>query len=315
MRKKVTIVGAGNVGSITAFKIFEKELADIVLIDVIDGLAEGKALDIRESAPIGGRNVDIRGYTKDYTASRDSDIVIVTAGVTRRPGMSRDDLLNTNMNIIKGIVENIIEFSPDSILIMISNPVDAMCYLAYKISRFPRGRIIGMAGVLDSIRFCTFVADELGVSVENVSALVLGGHGDSMVPLPRYTTVCGIPITQLMNRRRIDTLIEKTKNAGAEIVSLLKTGSAYYAPSAAVTEMLEAILKHKKKIMPCSVFLNGEYGIEGVFLGVPVMLGERGAEDIIEVDLNTEEIDALHNSAEAVRKLINKMERLRINRA
>jgi len=314
MGKKVTIVGAGNVGAITALRICQKELADVVLIDVVEGLAEGKALDIKESAPIEGLNVSIKGYTKDYAACKGSDIVIITAGVTRKPGMSRDDLLNTNMNIIEDVIENISRFSPDSILIMISNPLDAMCHLAYEISGFPRGRIIGMAGVLDSMRLCAFVADELGISVENVNAIVLGGHGDSMVPLPRYTTVCGIPIIQLMNKRKIESLIQRTRDAGAEIVSLLKTGSAYYAPSAATVEMVEAILKDKKKIMPCSVFLNGEYGIDGVFLGVPVKLGEKGAEDIIEIDLNREEIDALHNSAGAVRKLIAKMKELRKNR-
>ena len=315
MRKKVTVIGAGNVGSQTAMRIFEKELSDVVLIDVVEGLAEGKALDIKESAPIKGRNCDIKGYTKDYTASEGSDIVIITAGVTRKPGMSRDELLNTNMNIVTDVVKNVCSASPDSIIIMISNPLDAMCYLAYKTSGFPRGRVMGMAGVLDSIRLCTFVAEELNVSVENVNAMVLGGHGDSMVPLPRYTTVCGVPITQLMNKQKIDGLIKRTREAGAEIVSLIKTGSAYYAPSAAVVEMVEAILKDKKKIMPCSVLLNGEYGIEGVFLGVPVKLGAKGAEDIIEIDLNREEIGALHNSAEAVMKLISKMQELRENRA
>ena len=315
MRQKVTIVGAGNVGSQTAMRIFEKELADVVLIDVVKGLAEGKALDIKESAPIKGHNADIRGYTKDYSASEGSNIVIITAGVARKPGMSRDDLLSTNMNIVMDVVENVCESSLESILIIISNPLDAMCHLAYEISGFPRGRVMGMAGVLDSIRLCTFVAEELNVSVENVNAMVLGGHGDSMVPLTRYTTVCGVPITQLMNKKRIDDLIKRTREAGAEIVSLIKTGSAYYAPSAAVVEMVEAILKGKKKIMPCSVLLEGEYGIDGVFLGVPVKLGERGAEDIIEIDLNREEIDALHNSAEEVKKSIAKMKELRENRA
>ncbi len=315
MRKKVTIVGAGNVGSMAGLRIFEKELADVVIIDVVKGLAEGKALDIKESAPAEGYNVNIKGYTKDYAASEGSDIVIVTAGVTRKPGMSRDDLLSTNIGIIEEVIKNVSRFSPDSILIMISNPLDAMCHLAYEISGFPRGRVIGMAGALDSMRLCAFVAEELGISVENVNAMVLGGHGDSMVPLPRYTTVCGIPIIQLMNQNRIGALIQRTRDAGAEIVSLLKTGSAYYAPSAAAVEMVEAILKDKKKIMPCSVLLNGEYGIDGVFLGVPVKLGQKGAEDIIEVDLNKEEIDALHNSAEAVRKLIDKMRELRENRS
>lgn len=312
--KKITIIGAGNVGSTIAMKVFERDLADIVLIDVIEGLAEGKALDIKESAPIGKHNLEIKGYTNDYTPSEASDIVVITAGITRKPGMSRDDLLSKNMEIVEAVIEKVIKFSPNSILIVVSNPLDAMCYLAYKSSGFPRGRVIGMAGVLDSIRFCTFIAEELKVSVENVNALVLGSHGDLMVPLPRYTTVCGVPITQLMKKERIEKLIQRTKDAGAEIVSLLKT-SAYYAPASATVEMIEAIIKDKKKIMPCSVLLKGEYGISDVFLGVPVRVGIKGAEEIIEIDLNKEEIEALHNSAEHVRRLIKRMEELRKNRA
>lgn len=312
---KVTVIGAGNVGATIAMKMFEKDLADIVLIDVVEGLAEGKALDIKESSPIKGHNTNILGCTKEYSFAEDSDIVIITAGITRKPGMSRDDLLSKNMQIVEDVVRNVVKFSPDSILIVVSNPLDAMCHVAYETSGFQRNRIIGMAGVLDSIRFCTFIAEELGISVENVQALVLGGHGDSMVPLPRYTTVCGIPITQLMNKERIEKLIKRTKEAGAEIVSLLKTGSAYYAPAAATVEMVEAILKDKKKILPCSVLLKGEYGIQDVFLGVPVKLGQKGAEDIIEIDLNREEIEALHNSAEHVKRLVEKMSELRANRS
>ncbi len=312
--KKITIIGAGNVGSTIAMKVFERDLADIVLIDVVEGLAEGKALDIKESAPIGKHNLEIKGYTNDYTPSEASDIVVITAGITRKPGMSRDDLLSKNMEIVEAVIENVIKFSPNSILIVVSNPLDAMCYLAYKSSGFPRERVIGMAGVLDSIRFCTFIAEELKVSVENVNALVLGSHGDLMVPLPRYTTVCGVPITQLMKKERIEKLIQRTKDAGAEIVSLLKT-SAYYAPASATVEMIEAIIKDKKKIMPCSVLLKGEYGISDVFLGVPVRVGIKGAEEIIEIDLNKEEIEALHNSAEHVRRLIKRMEELRKNRS
>ncbi len=312
--KKVTIIGAGNVGATIAMKIFEKDLADIALIDVVEGLAEGKALDMKESAPIKGHNANIRGYTKDYSAAEGSDIVIITAGITRKPGMSRDDLLSKNMQIVEDVVKEVVKFASESILIMVSNPLDAMCHVAYEVSGFQRRRVIGMAGVLDSIRFCTFIAEELNISVENVQALVLGGHGDSMVPLPRYTTVCGMPIIQLINKDKIEKLIKRTREGGAEIVSLLKTGSAYYAPAAATVEMVEAILKDKKKILPCSVLLKGEYGIEDVFLGVPVKLGQKGAEDIIEIDLNKEEIEALHNSAEHVRRLVEKMKQLRTNR-
>ncbi|RLB11216.1 MAG: malate dehydrogenase [Deltaproteobacteria bacterium] len=313
--KKVTIVGAGNVGSTIAMKIFEKDLADIVLIDVVEGLAEGKALDIKESAPIKGHNAHIAGYTKDYSSAQGSDIVIITAGITRKPGMSRDDLLSKNMEIVEDVVKNIVKFAPESILIIVSNPLDAMCHVAYEVSGFQRERVMGMAGVLDSIRFCTFIAEELNISVENVQALVLGGHGDSMVPLPRYTTVCGIPIVQLLEKERIEKLIKRTREAGAEIVSLLKTGSAYYAPAASTVEMVEAILKDKKKILPCSVLLKGEYGVKDLFLGVPVKLGQKGVEDIIEIDLSKEEAEALHNSAEHVRRLVEKMKQLRANRS
>ncbi len=311
---KVTIIGAGNVGATIAMKIFEKDLADIALIDVVEGLAEGKALDMKESAPIKGHNANICGYTKDYSAAEGSDIVIITAGITRKPGMSRDDLLSKNMQIVEDVVKKVVKFASESILIIVSNPLDAMCHVAYEVSGFQRERIIGMAGVLDSIRFCTFIAEELNISVENVQAIVLGGHGDSMVPLPRYTTVCGVPIIQLINKDKIEKLIKRTREGGAEIVSLLKTGSAYYAPAAATVEMVEAILKDKKKILPCSVLLKGEYGIEDIFLGVPVKLGQKGAEDIIEIDLNREEIEALHNSAEHVRRLVEKMRQLRTNR-
>ena len=314
MDKKVTIIGAGNVGATIAMRLFEKELSDIVLTDVVEGIAEGKALDIKESGKIGGHDVDIKGYTSDYSGSEGSDIVVITAGITRKPGMSRDDLLAKNMEIVEGVVKEVVRFSPNSILIIVSNPLDAMCHLAYEVSGFPRERVIGMAGILDSIRFSTFISEELNVSIENINAIVLGGHGDTMVPLPRYTTVCGVPITQLMEKEKIDRLIQRTRDGGAEIVSLLKT-SAFYAPSAATVEMIEAILKDKKKILPCSVFLDGEYGIKGVFLGVPVKLGRGGVEEIIEFELNEEEKEALNRSKEHVKSLVERMEELRKSRA
>ncbi len=306
MDKKVTIIGAGNVGAATAMRIFEKEIADVVMIDVVEGLAEGKALDIQQSAPISGSDVSIEGYTGDYSKAEGSDIIIVTAGMTRKPGMSREDLLDVNVKIVKEVVKRAVEVCPETILLIVSNPLDAMCYVAYKVSGFPRERVIGMAGVLDSIRFSTFISKELNVSVRNIQTMVLGGHGDTMLPLVRYTTVCGIPLEKLMEREKIRSLVERTRNAGAEIVSLLKT-SAYWAPSSAIVEMVEAILMDKKKILPCSVFLEGEYGIDGVFLGVPVRLGKKGAEEIIEIGLNKEEIEELRNSANAVKRVIEKI--------
>jgi len=303
MRKKVTIVGSGNVGATAAHWIASKELADVVLIDIIEGVPQGKGLDLLEAMPIEKRDSHVLG-TNDYGDTAKSDIVVITAGIPRKPGMSRDDLLNTNYKIMSDVVGKVVANSPDCILIIVSNPLDAMCQAAYKISKFPRERVIGMAGVLDSARFRTFIAEELKVSVENVTAFVLGGHGDTMVPLPRYSTVAGIPITELMNKETIERLVQRTRDGGAEIVKYLKTGSAYYAPSAAVTEMVEAILKDKKKILPCAAYLEGEYGIKGLFVGVPCKLGEKGLEEIIQIKLTPEEQAALQKSADAVKELV-----------
>ena len=303
MRKKVTIVGSGNVGATAAHWIASKELADVVLIDIVEGIPQGKGLDLLEAMPIEKRDSHVIG-TNDYSDTANSDIVVITAGVPRKPGMSRDDLLNINHKIMRDVVEKIVRYSPNSILIIVSNPLDAMAQAAYKLSGFSRNRVIGMAGVLDSARFRTFIAEELNVSVENVTAFVLGGHGDTMVPLARYSTVAGIPITELMDEDTIERLVQRTRDGGAEIVKYLKTGSAYYAPSAATTEMVEAILKDKKKILPCAAYLDGEYGITGLFVGVPCKLGERGLEDIIQIKLTADEQAALERSAGAVKELV-----------
>jgi malate dehydrogenase len=302
MRKKVTIVGSGNVGATAAHWIAAKELADVVLIDIIEGVPQGKGLDLLEAMPIEKRDSYVSG-TNDYKDTANSDIVVITAGIPRKPGMSRDDLLNTNYGIMKAVVGEVVKHSPNCILIIVSNPLDAMAQAAYKLSGFPRERVIGMAGVLDSARFRAFIADELKVSVENVTAFVLGGHGDTMVPLPRYSTVAGIPITELIEKTRLDALVQRTRDGGAEIVKYLKTGSAYYAPSAAATEMVEAILKDKKKILPCAAYLQGEYGITGLYVGVPVKLGTKGIEQIIEIKLTAEEKAGLDKSAAAVKEL------------
>jgi malate dehydrogenase len=303
MRKKVTIVGSGNVGATAAHWIAAKELADVVLIDIIEGVPQGKGLDLLEAMPIEKRDSSIKG-TNDYKDTANSDIVVVTAGIPRKPGMSRDDLLNTNHGIMKAVIGEAVKYSPNCILIVVSNPLDAMAQAAYKMSGFPRERVIGMAGVLDSARFRAFIAAELKVSVENVTAFVLGGHGDTMVPLPRYSTVAGIPITELMDKATVDRLVQRTRDGGAEIVKYLKTGSAYYAPSAAVAEMVEAILKDKKKILPCAAYLQGEYGINGLYVGVPVKLGAKGIEQIIEIKLTAEEKVGLDKSATAVKELV-----------
>ncbi len=310
MKNKVTVVGAGNVGATAAMRLAEKELADVVLVDIIEGVPAGKALDLTEAAPIEKHDARITGATGDYGEARDSDIVIITAGIPRKPGMSRDDLLATNMGIMRDVTKEVAVAAPNSILIIVSNPLDAMCHVAYETSGFPKNRVIGMAGVLDSARFRAFIAMELNVSVENTHAFVLGGHGDTMVPLPRYSTVAGIPITELMPPDRIEALVERTRNGGAEIVGLLKTGSAYYAPSSAAVEMAEAILKDKKKILPCAALLEGEYGIHDLFIGVPVKLGESGVEEIIEITLTVDEQDALGRSADAVRNLVRDIRRL-----
>ncbi|MGC2477428.1 MAG: malate dehydrogenase [Candidatus Sulfotelmatobacter sp.] len=302
MRKKVTIVGSGNVGATTAHWIASKELADVVLIDIIEGVPQGKGLDLLEAMPIEKRDSYVSG-TNSYADTANSDIVVITAGIPRKPGMSRDDLLNTNYGIMKAVVGEVVRNSPNCILIIVSNPLDAMAQAAYKLSGLPRERVIGMAGVLDSARFRAFIADELKVSVENVTAFVLGGHGDTMVPLPRYSTVAGIPITELIEKSRLDALVQRTRDGGAEIVKYLKTGSAYYAPSAAATEMVEAILKDKKKILPCAAYLQGEYGISGLYVGVPVKLGSKGIEQIIEIKLTADEKAGLDKSAAAVKEL------------
>jgi len=303
MRNKVTIVGSGNVGATAAHWMASKELADVVLIDIIEGVPQGKALDLLEAMPIEKRDSHVIG-TNDYAETANSDIVVITAGIPRKPGMSRDDLLNTNHKIMKDVVSNVVKHSPHCILIIVSNPLDAMAQAAYKMSGFPRERVIGMAGVLDSARFRTFIAEELKVSVENVTAFVLGGHGDTMVPLARYSTVAGIPITELMDPATVERLVQRTRDGGAEIVKYLKTGSAYYAPSAAVTEMVEAILKDKKKILPCAAYLEGEYGVKGLFVGVPVKLGAKGIEKIIEIKLTADEKAALDRSSSAVKELV-----------
>src|SRR6266850_1444698 len=302
-RKKVSIVGAGNVGATAGQRIADKQLADVVLIDIIEGVPQGKALDLAESGPIEGYDSRLTG-TNNYKDTANSDIVIITAGLPRRPGMSRDDLLMKNYEIVKGVTEQVVKVSPNSILIIVSNPLDAMVQTAYRVSGFPKERVIGMAGVLDSARFRTFIAMELNVSVQNVHAFVLGGHGDTMVPLPRYSTVSGIPITELLPKETIDRLAQRARDGGAEIVGYLKT-SAWYAPSSAIVEMVDAILNDRKKILPCAAYLEGEYGISGLYVGVPVKLGERGIEQIIEINLTLEERAALQKSAAAVKELIS----------
>lgn len=302
-RKKVTVVGAGNVGATTAHRLADKELCDVVLVDIIEGMPQGKALDLAESGPVEGYDVKLVG-TNGYRETANSDVVVITSGIARKPGMSRDDLLNTNAGIVGSVTEEIVKHSPNSIIIVVSNPLDAMSQVAFKKSGFPKHRVIGMAGVLDSARMRTFLAEALDVSVENVTAFVLGGHGDTMVPLPRYSTCAGIPVTELLPKEVLDQIVTRTANGGAEIVSLLKTGSAYYAPSAATVEMVEAILKDKKKILPCAAYLEGEYGINGLYVGVPVKLGANGIEEIIQINLTTEERAALQKSAGAVQELV-----------
>ncbi len=309
MDKKVTVIGAGHVGATVAQRLAEKELCDVVLIDIIDGVPQGKCLDLTEAAPIEKHDARVTG-TNTYDVSADSDIVIITAGIPRKPGMSRDDLISTNAGIVKTVTRQVTALSPDSILIIVSNPLDAMCHVAHQVSGFPKERVIGMAGVLDSARFRAFIAMELNVSVENTHAFVLGGHGDTMVPLPRFSTVAGIPITELMAQDRIDALVDRTRNGGAEIVGLLKTGSAYYAPASAAVEMAESILKDKKKILPCAVYLAGQYGIKDLFIGVPVKLGAGGAEEVIEITLTEAENAALQNSAAAVQELKDTLKKL-----
>jgi malate dehydrogenase len=302
-RKKITIVGAGNVGATAAHWAAERELGDIVLVDVIEGMPQGKALDLMEARPIEGFDVEIIG-TNGFSETKDSDVVIITSGLARKPGMSREDLLQKNKEIVESVTKEVVKNSPNCIIIMVSNPLDTMAYLAKKVSNFPRNRVMGMAGILDTARFRTFIAMELNVSVEDVQALVLGGHGDDMVPLTRYATVGGIPLAKLLPQDKIDKIVERTRKAGGEIVALLKTGSAYYSPSLAAVQMAEAILKDKKKVVPVAAYLEGEYGLNDIYFGVPVILGANGVEKIIEVDLIPEEKEAVRKSAGAVKKSI-----------
>jgi len=304
MRRKVTVVGAGNVGATTAHRLADKQLADVVLIDILEGVPQGKGLDLLQSGPIEGYDVHVKG-TNDYADTANSDVVVMTAGFPRKPGMSRDDLLKANYDVVKGTIEKVARYSPESILIVVTNPLDAMAQAAYKVSGFSRNRVIGMAGVLDTARYRTFIAEALEVSVQNVHGFVLGGHGDTMVPVPRYTTVAGIPVTELLPKEKLDAIIKRTAGGGAEIVSLLKTGSAYYAPSAAAVEMVEAIFNDRKKILPCAAYLEGEYGIKGLYVGVPCKLGAGGIEKIYEIALTAEETAALHKSSASVQELVD----------
>lgn len=305
-RKKITVVGAGFVGATAAHWAAAKELGDVCLIDIIEGMPQGKALDLMQASPVEGFDANIIG-TNDYKDTADSDVVIITAGLPRKPGMSRDDLLFKNTEIVKAVTEQVAKYSPNAYLIIVSNPLDAMVYVAHKVSGFPTNRVMGMAGVLDAARFRAFIAMELNVSVEDVTAFVLGGHGDTMVPLPRYSTVAGIPLPDLLPPEKIEALVERTRNGGAEIVNLLKTGSAFFAPSASAVSMAESILKDKKRIMPCAAYCDQEYGVGGYFVGVPVKLGARGVEQVIEITLLPEEKAAFQKSVDAVKSLVQKI--------
>ena len=306
MRFKVTVVGAGNVGATTAQRLFEKGYADVVLVDVVEDMPQGKALDMLESGPVLGTDGTVTG-SNGYEETADSDVVVITAGIARKPGMSRDDLLLTNMKIVGSVTEQVAKFSPNAILVVVSNPLDAMVQHAKKVSGFPKERVVGMAGILDTARFRTFLAQELGVSVTNVQAYVLGGHGDTMVPLIGTTTVGGVPVSKLIKKDRLEEIVQRTRDGGAEIVKLLKTGSAYYAPSAAAVQMVESILLDRKEVLPCAAYLEGEYGINGLYVGVPVKLGARGVEEVIEVELTADEKAALKKSADAVKELLEVM--------
>ncbi len=305
---KITVVGAGNVGATTAQRIVDRELAnECVLVDIIEGVPQGKALDMWESAPIEGSDCLITG-ANSYESTADSDLVVITAGLPRKPGMSRDDLLAKNVAIVKSVTEQVVKYSPNSVLIVVSNPLDAMVYTAYKTSGFPHHRVFGMAGVLDTARYRSFVALELSVSTKDIQALVLGGHGDTMVPLPRYTMVGGIPLTELVSQERIDAIVERTRKGGGEIVGLLKTGSAYYATSSAILELVESVVKDKNRILPCAAYLQGEYGYSDIYLGVPIKIGKNGVEKVFELKLNDDEKRMLENSANAVKELISKLD-------
>jgi malate dehydrogenase len=304
MRKKVTVIGAGNVGATCALYLADKELCDVVLVDIVEGVPQGKGLDIQEACPVGGQDVKVVG-TNDYADTANSDIIIQTAGFPRKPGMSRDDLLMKNYEIVKSCIEQAAKHSPNAIIIVVANPLDAMCHVAKAVSGFSKNRVIGMAGVLDTARFRTFLAEACDVSVENVTAFVLGGHGDTMVPLVRYSSVAGIPITDLLDQDTIDKIVDRARKGGAEIVALLKTGSAFYAPAASTVEMVESILKDKRKVLPCAAYLEGEYGVNGLYVGVPCKLGARGLEKIFELKLDAEESAALKKSADAVQELVD----------
>lgn len=304
MRNKITVVGGGNVGASAAINLAMKELGDVVLVDVVEGVPQGKGLDMAQMGPIEGYDVQLTG-ANDYAPTANSDVVVITAGLARKPGMSRDDLLIANYEVVKSVTENIAKHSPNAILVLVTNPLDAMCTVAHHVSKFPKHRVVGMAGVLDSARFRTFIAMELNVSVENVTAVVLGGHGDTMVPVVRLSNVSGIPLSELIPADRLAAIVDRTRNGGAEIVKYLKTGSAYYAPSAAAVEMVESILKDKKKVLPCAALLEGEYGIKGLFVGVPVKLGRNGVEKIYELQLNAEEKAMLAKSASSVQELVD----------
>ena len=306
MRSKVTVVGAGNVGATTALRIQSLGYADVVLVDLVEDLPQGKSLDMLEAGPVVGSDSQVTG-SNGYAESADSDVVVITAGIARRPGMSRDDLLLTNMRITSSVTREVVKFSPNCIIIAVTNPLDAMVQNVYETSGFPRNRVFGMAGILDTARYRTFISQELNVSVEDVQALVLGGHGDDMVPLVRYTSVGGIPVTELMAKEKIDQLVQRTRDGGGEIVALLKDGSAYYAPSAAITQMVEAVLLDKQRILPACAYLEGEFGINGLCVGVPVKLGARGIEDIIQIDLTADENAALQSSAASVQELVDVM--------
>jgi malate dehydrogenase len=305
-RNKVTVIGAGNVGATTAQRIAEAGLADVVLVDIVEGLPQGKGLDLAEAAPVVSHDARVTG-TNDYADTAGSDVIVVTSGLARQPGMSRDDLLIKNAGIVKAVVQASAAQSPNAVLIVVTNPLDAMCHVAMQASGFPRERVLGMAGVLDSARFRTFIAEELDVSVADTSAFVLGGHGDTMVPLPRYSTVAGIPITDLLSADRIQALVDRTANGGAEIVALLKTGSAFYAPAASAFEMVDAILRDRRRVLPCATFLKGEYGVDGLFVGVPVVLGHGGLQRVIEIKLTADEQAAFDKSAAAVKELVEKL--------
>jgi malate dehydrogenase len=306
MRRKITVVGAGNVGATTAQRLAERDYADVVLVDIVEDMPQGKALDMNQAGPVVGYEPNVVG-SNGYEETSGSDIVVITSGLPRKPGMSRDDLLAANRDIVDGVTREVADRSPDSIIICVTNPLDAMCHVTLDTSEFPRQRVVGMAGILDSARFRTFLAWELGVSVRDVTGFVLGGHGDTMVPIVSYTNVAGVPVSQKIKSERLEEIVQRTRDGGAEVVKLLKSGSAYYAPSAAVVEMVDSILHDQKRVLPCAALCNGEYGIDGLFVGVPVKLGKEGVEEIIEIDLSDAERADLHKSADAVRELVDAM--------